>query len=160
MTARALGRSESSYTREKILQKIVMEWQWKMKMTLLGYIAALGMHEDGRVSAWSAASGFITVCFNGLKKQQHWRIGTPTVFCDDDICVEAAILVNMSHCILHAVHHLQATLQVTVLCPHGLCLWWTKCQVGRKLRACVNLYLMTPQEKKTKKKKHFSCVNT
>lgn len=40
----------------------------RWRMTLLGYIAALGMHDDGRVSAWSAASGFITVCFNGLKK--------------------------------------------------------------------------------------------
>lgn len=52
----------------RFCRKLSWNDKWKMKMTLLGYIAALGMHEDGRVSAWSAASGFITVCFNGLKK--------------------------------------------------------------------------------------------
>lgn len=50
-------------------------------------------------------------------RKQDWSTGPLTVFCDDNVCVEAAILVNMIYCILHAVHHLQATLQVAVFCP-------------------------------------------
>lgn len=52
-----------------------------------------------------------------------------TIFCDDNVCVGAAILVNMIHRFLHAVHHLQTTLQVAVLCAQGLDLRWTERQV-------------------------------
>lgn len=50
------------------------------------------------------------------------HMGPPTIFCDDNVCVGAAIFMNMVHSLLHAVHHLHAALQVTVLYPQGLCL--------------------------------------
>lgn len=50
------------------------------------------------------------------------KIGPPTIFCDNNVCVGAAIFVNMVHSFRHAVDHLHAALQVTVLCPHRLCL--------------------------------------
>lgn len=55
----------------------------------------------------------------------------------------AAVLVNMVHSFLHAVNHLHAALQVTVLRPQRLRLGWAEGQVGSESRASMNLYLMT-----------------
>lgn len=74
----------------------------------------------------------------------YLHVRPPTVFCDDDVCVGAAILVNVVHSLLHAVHHLHAALQVAVLCPKGLNLRWAECQVGGETRACMDLHLVTP----------------
>lgn len=65
----------------------------------------------------------------------------PTVFSDDNVGVGAAILVNVVHGVLHAVHHFHTTLQIAVLRPQRLGLRWAERQVGSKARACMDLYL-------------------
>ncbi len=55
-----------------------------------------------------------------FSKIVHLLNGPPTILCDDNICVGAAILVNVVDSLLCTVHHLHAALQVTVLCPQGL----------------------------------------
>lgn len=39
------------------------------------------------------------------------------IFCNNDISVGAAVFVDVVHSILHAVYHLNAALQVSILCP-------------------------------------------
>lgn len=65
----------------------------------------------------------------------------PTVFSDDNVGVGAAVLVNVVHGVLRAVHHLHATLQIAVLRPQRLGLRWAERQVGSKARPGVDLYL-------------------
>lgn len=48
------------------------------------------------------------------------------IFCNNDISVGAAIFMDVIHSVLHAVHHLNAALQVPVLCPQRLHLRWAE----------------------------------
>lgn len=65
----------------------------------------------------------------------------PTVLCDDDVGVGAAVLVDVLHGLLHTVHHLHAALQVAVLGPQRLGLRRAEGQVGGEAGAGVDLYL-------------------
>lgn len=53
-------------------------------------------------------------------------LGCFLVLCDNDISVGAAVFVNVVHSVLHAVYHLNAALQVPVLCSERLHLRWAK----------------------------------
>lgn len=72
---------------------------------------------------------------------QFLRKPCPTVLCDDDVGVGAAVLVDVLHGPLHAIHHLHAALQIAVLGPQRLGLRRTEGQVGSEARAGVDLYL-------------------
>lgn len=79
---------------------------------------------------------------HGGRKQTTQRCGCcPTVLGDDDVGVGAAVLVDVLHSLLDAVHHLHAALQVAVLGPQGLGLRRAEGQVGGESRASVDLYL-------------------
>ena len=62
-----------------------------------------------------------------------------TVLSDDGVGVGAAVLVDVVHGVLHAVHHLDAALQVPVLRPQGLDLRRAEGQVGRELGPRMDL---------------------
>lgn len=55
----------------------------------------------------------MNICFTGqgsMLKYKSVETAPPTIFCDDNICVGAAILVYMVHSLLHTVHHLHTAL--------------------------------------------------
>lgn len=64
-----------------------------------------------------------------------------TVICNNNICVGAAVFVDVVHGVLHTIHHLNAALQVPVLCPQRLHLRRAKGQVGGKPGASMDLDL-------------------
>ena len=70
-----------------------------------------------------------------------WSLCTLTVLCDDDICVGAAILVDVVDGLLHAVHHFYAQFQVPVLSSERLHFRGAEGQIGGELWACMNLHL-------------------
>lgn len=53
----------------------------------------------------------------------------------------AAIFVDVVHSFLHAVYHLNAALQVPILCPQRLHLGWAESQIRCKSGACMDLHL-------------------
>lgn len=119
-----------------------------------------GRLQDLRRAAWPLWNSNWAFYYFFLSTQKGQQIsstknGPPTVFCDNYVCVGAAIFVNMVHGFRHAVDHLHAALQVTVLCPQRLCLWWAECQVGGELRACMNLNLVTRECWN-----YLTCINT
>lgn len=64
-----------------------------------------------------------------------------TILRDDDICVRAAVLVDVVNGLLDAVHHFNAQLQVPILCSEGLHFRGAEGQIGSELGACVNFHL-------------------
>lgn len=64
-----------------------------------------------------------------------------TIFSNNDVGVGAAIFVDVVHGILHAVHHLNAALQVSVFRPQRLDLRGAEGQVGGKPGPSVDLDL-------------------
>lgn len=71
----------------------------------------------------------------------HSQTVIATVFSNNDVGVGAAISVDMVYSLLHAVHHLDAALQIPVFCPQRLDLRWAKGQVGGEPGASVDLHL-------------------
>lgn len=49
------------------------------------------------------------------------------ILCNNDISVGAAIFMNVVHSLLHAIYHLNAALQVPILCPERFHLRWAEC---------------------------------
>lgn len=60
---------------------------------------------------------------------------------NDDVSVGAAVLVDVVHSVLHAVNHLDAALEVAVLCSERLHLRRAEGQIGGKPRTRMNLNL-------------------
>lgn len=77
------------------------------------------------------------------KKQTPYArsICTLTVLCDDDICMGAAVLVDVVNGLLDTVHHFNAQFQVTILSSEGLHFRGAEGQIGGKLGACVDFHL-------------------
>ena len=67
----------------------------------------------------------------------------PTVLGDDGVGVGAAVLLDVLHGLLQAVHHLQAALQGPVLGAQRRGLRGPEGQVGREARPRVDLHLNT-----------------
>lgn len=68
-----------------------------------------------------------------------------TILCDDNVCVRTPVLVDMLHSLLDTVHHLNAALQVPILCAQRFHFRRAECQVRCKPWASVNLHLQYPK---------------
>lgn len=80
--------------------------------------------------------------------------GCVFVLRNDDVSVGAAVLVDVVHGVLHAVNHLDAALEVAVLCSERLHLRRAEGQIGGETRTSMNFYL-----KKKKKQQKLVCDN-
>lgn len=69
------------------------------------------------------------------------ELGSFLVFCDDNIGVRTAVLVDMFNSLSHTVHHLNAACQVPIFSAERFHFRGAEGQVGGKLGAGVNLHL-------------------
>lgn len=77
----------------------------------------------------------------GAAHLKHVRTCTLTILRDDDICVRAAILVDVVDGLLDAVHHFNAQFQVPILSSEGLNFGGAEGQIGGELGARMNFHL-------------------
>lgn len=77
----------------------------------------------------------------GTVRLRHVCMCALTILCDDDICMRAAVLVDVVDGLLDAVHHFNAQFQVPILRSEGLYFRGAEGQVGGELGACVNFHL-------------------
>lgn len=78
----------------------------------------------------------------GATRLKHVCTYALTILCDNDVCVRAAILVDVVDGLLDAVHHFNAQFQVPILSSEGLYFRGAEGQIRGELGACVNFHLL------------------
>lgn len=83
------------------------------------------MHTQSKTIAICKARAGIpeyTCAVHLLQKLFSWIF----IFCNNNICVGAAVFVDVVHSILHAVYHFNAAFQIPILCAERLHLRWAE----------------------------------